>query len=260
MIPHFELPSVVLFGQPIRPFTWFVSAGMVLCYFLALRRVKAEGLYAPLAAVGLFWVAVGGFIGAHVVEVVAYYPERLLRDPFTLFAVWEGLSSFGGFIGGTIALYIYTRRRGVWMLAYVDAMMYGFAPGWILARGGCFVSHDHLGLYSNFFLAVAYPGGARHNLGFYEVLWAAVITLVLYALPRRRRFVGFYTALVLCLYAPARFLLDFLRTDDRRYLGLTPAQYLCGALVVLAVVLILKGRARGAPVDLESEPTPKETT
>jgi phosphatidylglycerol:prolipoprotein diacylglycerol transferase len=134
------------------------------------------------------------------------------------------------------------------MLPYLDALMYGFAPGWILARAGCFVSHDHLGTRSDFFLAVAYADGPRHNLGFYEMLVAIGITAVLYALARRRSFVGFHTALVLCLYAPARFLMDMLRTGDARYLGLTPAQYLCFVMLAIAAVLIVRGSREG-PAD-----------
>jgi phosphatidylglycerol:prolipoprotein diacylglycerol transferase len=245
VVPYVQLPVVRVLGQPIYPFTWLVGLGMLVCYVLAQRRVKAVGLYAPVSAVGLAWVTAGGFIGAHVFEVVAYYPERLLlQGPLTLLAIWDGISSFGGFMGGTVAFHIYCRRQGVWMLPYLDALVYGFAPGWIIARGGCFVSHDHPGLASDFFLAVAYPGGPRHDLGLYEMLLAAAISLVLYLLPRRRRFVGFHTALVLLLYAPSRFLLDVLRTGDRRYLGLTPAQYLCAVMLGIAVYLVLRGRSR----------------
>lgn len=253
MIPYFTLPTLRLFGQPLYPYTYLVMAGMALTYVLGVRRARQVGLHTPLAAVGLFWVAVGGFIGAHVVEVIAYHPERLLENPLVLLEIWEGLSSFGGFLGGTVALWLYCQRQGIWMLAYVDAMMFGFAPGFILARGGCFVSHDHPGLHSDFWLAVAYPGGARHDLGFYEVLLAASITVVLYALPRRKtpRFVGFYSALVMAIYAPARFLLDFLRTDDRRYLGLTPAQYL--SVLMLGLALYLYGqRHRHRPLEARS--------
>jgi phosphatidylglycerol:prolipoprotein diacylglycerol transferase len=44
------------------------------------------------------------------------------------------------------------------------------------------------------------------------------------------------------IYAPARFALDFLRatdvaTPDRRYVGLTPAQWACLATLALGVYL-----------------------
>jgi phosphatidylglycerol:prolipoprotein diacylglycerol transferase len=248
MIPHFVLPSLRILGQPLHAFAYLMLAGMLLCYLLAQRRVRAVGLYAPINAVALVWITVGGFVGAHVVEAVAYQPARLLADPLWLFAVWDGISSFGGFLGGTFALWLYGRSRGVWMLPYLDAQWYGYAPGWIVARAGCFVAHDHLGTRSDFILAVAYADGARHNLGLYEMLVAAAITAVLYVLARRRSFVGFHTALVLALYAPARFLMDTLRTGDARYLGLTPAQYLCLPLLAIAAALVVRGR-RAGPVD-----------
>lgn len=253
MIPYFQLPTLYFLGQKLAPFMYLMIAGLLLCFFCAQRRVRAVGLFAPISAVALFWIAVGGFVGAHVVEAVAYQPARLLSNPLWLFAIWDGISSFGGFIGGTVALLIYTHRRGVWMLPYLDAMMYGFAPGWVLARAGCFVAHDHLGTRSDFFFAVAYPDGARHNLGLYEMLVAAGISAVLYALARRRAFVGFHTALVLCLYAPARFLMDALRTGDARYLGLTPAQLLCLPMLALAAVLIVRGRRAGPPERAETD-------
>lgn len=246
MLPYIEIPVPRIFGQPLYPYSWLICLGIALCFVLAQRRVRLVGLYAPLSAVGLFWVAVGGFIGGHVVELVAYYPERLLANPLVLLQIWEGLSSFGGFIGGTLALYLHCKRHGAWMLAYIDAQLYGFAPGWIVARAGCVAAHDHPGLPSDFVLAVAYPGGPRHDLGLYEMLLAAGITAVLYALPLRRRFVGFYTALVLLLYAPVRFIFDYLRTEDRLYFGLTPAQYLCCLMVALALVLIIRGRGSGS--------------
>lgn len=253
MIPYLELPAVRLFGAVIHPFTWLVALAMVLTFILGQRRVRAVGLYPPIGAAALLWVAMGGFIGAHVVEILAYQPARFVENPLSLLELWEGMSSFGGFIGGTVALYLFGLRQGVWILPYLDALVFGFTPGFIVARSGCYVSHDHPGTFSDFVLAVAYPGGARHDLGFYEMLLAAAITAVLYLLPKRPRFVGFYTALVMALYAPARFLLDFLRVGEARYLGLTPAQYFSVVMLLWAAALWLRGRKR-YPAEEASEP------
>ena len=47
------------------------------------------------------------------------------------------------------------------------------------------------------------------------------------------------------MYAPYRFASDFLRVRDVRYLGLTPAQWGTLALLVLAVGILVAGRAGG---------------
>jgi phosphatidylglycerol:prolipoprotein diacylglycerol transferase len=85
-------------------------------------------------------------------------------------------------------------------------------------------------------LAVAFPGGARHDLGFYDALLLGAITVVLHALRRRNALRGSLLGVLALLYGIGRFLLDFLRARDlpyvdARYLGLTPAQWFCIALV-----------------------------
>lgn len=77
-----------------------------------------------------------------------------------------------------------------------------------------------------FFLAMADKQGVfRHNLGFYEMLLALVLTVLIYALKDRHVFTGFYIALVVTIYTPVRFFLDSLRVSDKTYRGLTPGQY-----------------------------------
>ena len=81
-------------------------------------------------------------------------------------------------------------------------------------------------------------GVIRHNLGLEEALYTAGIALLFQLLGRKPRFPGFYLGLFLVLYAPFRFGVDFLRLVDVRYGGLTPGQYGCIALLVLAVVIL----------------------
>ncbi|MGB8222224.1 MAG: prolipoprotein diacylglyceryl transferase family protein, partial [Polyangiales bacterium] len=76
-----------------------------------------------------------------------------------------------------------------------------------------------------------------HDLGLYEMLYAAAIIVLFVWLERRsRRPVGFYCVLLPLVYAPIRFLLDFLRAPpleggDVRIAGLTPAQWSSIAMI-----------------------------
>ena len=87
---------------------------------------------------------------------------------------WQGLSSFGGFIGCTIlGIWFFRRenavvrkankarkaageallpRQPIW--GYADACIYGFTVGWASGRTGCFVAHDHPGSVTEFALGV----------------------------------------------------------------------------------------------------------
>jgi len=248
LIPYIHIPSYKLFGLlPIQPFGVLVGIALVVGYMLGRRRARLTGLDPQHCADGQVWAVVAGFVMAHLVSVIFYFPEKILNEPWVLLMVWAGLSSFGGFVGGIVGLWAYCHKHKLSMLKYTDAILFGFVPAWIIGRMGCSVVHDHPGKNSMFWLAVNFPVdahnplGPRHDLGFYEMLVACGLTVILYALKKVRPFDGFHPALILFLYAPVRFLLDYLRIQDKTYLGLTPGQYFAVGMFALAIVLTVRG-------------------
>lgn len=200
-----------------------------------------------------------GVVGGHIFDVLAYSPGRLASGgPLVLLRFLHGNSSLGGFFSTLIAYFFYLRRRlprEKWVVAF-DVLMEGIVVGQIFGRLSCTLVHDHPGRLTRFPLAFAYPGGARHDLGFYEFLLMGLVifptTLWIHRLKAKP---GTQFAVVMLLYGVARFFLDFLRAvdlpgSDARYLGLTPAQYLSVVMFLTGAVCIrrLYGRAaRAAP-------------
>ncbi len=232
MIPYFTAPSLELGPIGLHPFGVLVAAGVMTASYLSLRAAKQDGQ--DPAALNAFstWALIAGVVGAHVVHLVFYHPEELSRGPLQILKVWDGLSSTGGVIGGVLAAAVFFRTRGHRFWSYADALALGLAPGWAIARLGCFVTHDHPGVHSSFFLAVQFPDGPRHDLGLYDALALFAIAAVLFVLRRRDLLRGRLMAVLAVLYGASRFGLDFLRARhlsyvDARYLGLTPAQFAC---------------------------------
>lgn len=224
-----------------------MASGFLVGTWLAVRRAERRGL-SPRAVNDVAMLClIFGVLGAHVVAAVGEDPSVLWREPWQLLRVWSGLSSYGGFLGAGIAVAIYFRRKQLPFLPYADAIMFGLFPGWMLGRLGCFSVHDHPGHLTDFFLAVGFPGGARHDLGLYEAIVALLISALLYTLGRKERVRGYFFALVLVVYSTFRFLLDFLRAADLpdsnpRYWGLTFPQYGSIALVLWGLYLFWKLR------------------
>jgi phosphatidylglycerol:prolipoprotein diacylglycerol transferase len=181
-------------------------------------------------------------------HLAAYFPRELIEKPWRIFYVWSGISSFGGFLGAGLAIWYYFRRKKIPFYPYADALMFGMVPGWILGRLGCYTAHDHPGRFSNFFLAVKYPEGPRHDLGLYDAFLAMAMASVIYFLGRKGatpKPVGFFYALGLLMYGIPRFLFDRLRaTDvprpDARYFGWTPGQYLAAAFVAFGAYQMVR--------------------
>jgi phosphatidylglycerol:prolipoprotein diacylglycerol transferase len=180
--------------------------------------------------------------------------------PWFVLEVWNGLSSFGGFLGAIVGALIWQQSRNdrPSIRIAADPIAFSFPFGWLFGRIGCFVTHDHPGRVTMFPLGVedyqvGYPPyQVRHDLGLYEVFWClAVIPLFLW-LARRERPRGLFLGLLPVLYTPVRFGLDLLRatdldSSDPRYGGLTPAQWLCFVFFVLGALVLVRTRRDPRP-------------
>jgi phosphatidylglycerol:prolipoprotein diacylglycerol transferase len=255
VIPWFELPTLTLGPVSIQSFGVLSALGILLATLLNSRAARQLGkdpqVPVDFAVVGVL----AGVVGGHLVHLLAYHPEEL-RDPWRIVMLWEGLSSMGGLLGGVVAAVIWFRVKRIPLRDYSDAFALGIAPGWGVARIGCFTVHDHPGVLTSFPLAVQFPDGPRHDLGLYEAIVLLSIGAVLWALHRRGALRDGLLPLLALSYGTARFFLDFLRARDvpyadARHLGLTFAQYTAVALVAWGAAQLVRRRgggfARAAP-------------
>lgn len=244
MIPYIALPIPRWGPFSLSPFGLLAALGIYLAARIAFRRAVEDRLDVKVLEDYAWWGIGAGVVVGHLVHLFFYHPEELAQGgPLQIFKLWEGLSSFGGLLGGVVAARVFFAMRRVPFRLYEDALALGVAPGWAVARLGCFVIHDHPGVRTSFPLAVAFPGGARHDLGLYDALLLGAIAALLLVLRRRQLLRGHLLHVLAVVYGLGRFFLDFLRaTDlsyvDARYFGLTPAQYACLLLVAWGLVRI----------------------
>ncbi len=229
MIPYLEHPTLDLGFYTVEAFRTLVLIAIVAQFEITVRRAPRFGIARETASSLVGWAIGLGLISAHVFDVLAYYPELLRENPLELFRFWGSLSSTGGMLGGLAGLFWVARRRGLAgseLMRLLDVVIFALPFTLALGRLGCGLQHDHLGIRSDHWLAVAFPGGGRFDLGLLEFFWVAGVAVAFLVLDRQERRPGFWLATFFALYAPVRFLLDFLRTEDATYAGLTPAQYL----------------------------------
>ncbi len=241
LIPGFTLPSLSLGPVTIQSFGVLTALGVIVAVYLAGRAARGMGrdpqVIMDFAVAGVL----SGVVFGHLVHVFLYHPEELAGG-WQVLKFWEGLSSMGGLVGGILAALVWFRWKRIRFPDYSDAIALGMAPGWGVARVGCFTVHDHPGIRTDFFLAVNMDGVPRHDLGLYEAILLFALGALLWTLHRRGILRGRLLVLLGLLYGTARFFLDFLRARpgdvpyaDGRYLGLTPAQYIVVLVVAYSV-------------------------
>jgi phosphatidylglycerol:prolipoprotein diacylglycerol transferase len=267
LIPFLHVPELTLVparllgdfpSQPlsIKPFGALVALGTYVGAYFSVVQGKRRGLSERALMSLILYVTGLSFVSAHVLDILFYYPGAVLEDPLSLIRIWDGLSSFGGFIGALAAGLLWRARHRVALLPYADALGSTFPLGWCFGRLGCSIAHDHPGRSSDVWWAVRYPDGGRFDLGLLELVITIPLAVFFVWCWRRPRPFGFYIAVMSVYYAPLRFLLDFLRARpedapgytgsvDPRYAGLTPAQWACIALFAFGVYLFVNIRKRG---------------
>jgi phosphatidylglycerol:prolipoprotein diacylglycerol transferase len=241
----------------IKPFGTLVALGVYIGSVIAMRHGRQRGFHEKKLSEFVFFVIGLGFVGGHVLDAVFYHPDAIRRDPLYIIKLWEGLSSYGGFIGSVLGALIWRLRRKEPVLPMVDMIDSAFPLAWVFGRAGCASVHDHPGMRSDAWYAVQWPlpNGmveGRLDLGLIEMVLTIPLALTFLWLWKRNPYrpFGFYTGWMCIAYAPVRFLLDFLRVNraetglhgigegDPRYGGLTPAQWACFGFLALGFYVL----------------------
>jgi phosphatidylglycerol:prolipoprotein diacylglycerol transferase len=262
LIPWFEAPILEIplgnFTLPLHGFGFLVALGFIFGGRAAMTRAKRLGLDPEVINRLIGWLVLGTFVGGHVGYGLMYKPDEYLANPAEFLKVWQGLSSFGGFIVCVPISIWFFRSEKVPVWPYLDCLAYGMAIGWFFGRMGCFVAHDHPGTETNFYLGVygiCQPHGnkmvACHDLGLYESLWSLAMFGLFTLMDRRSWKPGTLVLTLGLAYGPLRFFMDFLRPEvtDARYWGFTPGQYGSALLTVVCLAaLVMRLRSSDAPV------------
>ncbi len=174
----------------------------------------------------------------------ACYPPR---DCLEVLKFWHGgLAYYGGFILAVPVGLLYARWKKLGVMRIADLTSPMIALGLCFGRLGCFFNGCCYGRPSHLPWAMTFPGhsGPVHPTQLYESLGALSIFAILYFVWRpRKRAHGEVFAGLLILYGILRFMLEFLRDDDRgAAFGLSTSQLIGIPLVAFGVAILVAKR------------------
>jgi len=228
----------------------------------ATLRARREKISADKIADIVLWLMVGAIIGARIVYVTTYWKEEFADQPFSeIFMVQHGgLVYYGGFIGATIAGFIYIRWKKMPLWKTADVLAPSIALGSFFGRAGCLLNGCCYGRPTNLPWAITFTNPQAHELSgtplnvslhpteIYDGLLNLILYFFLAWLFRRKKFDGQIFATYLLCYSVIRAFVEYFRGDYSElhyHFGLTPAQWIGVPIFIagLALAAILSRRA-----------------
>jgi phosphatidylglycerol:prolipoprotein diacylglycerol transferase len=235
------LGGIKIFGYGLMLFVAFLASMNLAAWRARRERLDPELIY-DLSV----WVFVGGLLGARLFYVVQYWGDRI-HTIADIFRIWEGgIVLYGSIIGGTGAFFLFRAIRPFPLLPLLDVVAPSLALGIALGRIGCFLNGCCYGDRCTLPWAVAFPHDSPawrehvaagvipasspwslpvHPTQLYSAIDGLVLLFLLTAYYPLRRRDGAVMALLMVTYPVTRFLIEYLRNDEKVFLfGLTISQ------------------------------------
>ena len=268
----------------LGPLTVYSYGMMMALGFLAADYVirlecTRRGLDPEYSSSIVITAAVLGIVGSRIYAILDDLPTYL-ADPKTMIFSGSGFVFYGGMIGGILGAYLVSRWYRISFAITMDMCGPALAIGQAIGRMGCQLSGDgDWGLPSTLPWAMSYPNaivgwnsetvlkldehyrlvsgyfpGVRvHPAPVYETLLYLGVFAILWSM-RKRAPAGHLIYWYLVLGGAARFIVEFVRINPRVFYGLSEAQLIALAMMVLGALGLAMTSKRSTPAEMDSQP------
>lgn len=257
----FQLGPLTIYSYGLMMAIAFLTGG-----YLTRVELTRKGFDGEIASTMVFWAVIGGLVGSRLLAILEDWNE-FVADPIHGIFSGAGFVWYGGFMGGAIAVTWAIRRNHLPWLSTADCAAPTLAIGHGIGRIGCQLAGDGdwgsettlpWGMtYPNAIVGWNYPPGVRvHPAPLYEFIAYAAVFAFLWSIRKRPHPDGTLLWLYFVLGGAARFGIEFVRINPPVMFGLTQAQLISIALMLIGAWQLASTRALTAPSAL-AVPTPK---
>ena len=247
----------------IRWYAICIVSGLILAVYLSMKEAPRKKIN-PDDIIDFILIAFPlAIVGARLYYVIfewGYYSQHLGE----IFAIWNGgIAIYGCLLTGALVLYLFSRRRLIEPIDFLDIA----APSVMIAQS--------IGRWGNFFNQEAYgtavkslnylpsfirdqmyiDGSYRQPTFLYESIWNLLGFLLILILRRKPQFLrqGEITAFYLIWYGFGRMIIEGMRTDSLMFAGLRVSQWLSMILILVGFAIIIYQRRKKAPYYVETK-------
>ena len=238
-------PILLTLGSTeVRWYGLMVSLAILTVVGWTYFNVKKAGIPTDVVYNSALWAIPFGLVTSRLVGVVDrldYYTD----NPGEIYG-FSGLTIYGGILGATLGVWIYTRFKGQPFGQLADVA----APGIILAQAvgriGCAINGCCYGTPTTLPWGFIYTnpnsyaplGVSTQPAVVYELLFDLAVFGMLLAVRHRLKASGSLFLLYLATYSAGRFFFSYLR-ENTTYGGLREAQIIAPVVLVVTVPLLV---------------------
>ena len=196
-----------------------------------------------------FILIVFGLLSARLYYVILDF-DYFIKNPFEIFAIWNGgISIQGAIIGGICAGYYVLKSTGLNFFRYADLFTFGLVTGQIIGRWGNFFNAEAFGLPTTLPWGQYIPYTLRpkqyknfesfHPAFLYESLLNIVLLtcLCLYIKQKNKnRKDGMIFCYYLIGYSLIRILIETIRTDSVLNIGIFHIAHITSIIIILFAI------------------------
>jgi len=249
----------------IRWYSVLILSSFIIGYFLVINRCKKKDISVTLISDMCFYLVIVCILGARLYYCLFQFEDY--NNIIDIFKIWEGgLAIHGGVIAGIIFIYFYTKKKKLPLLDILDIFAPALVLGQAIGRWGNFFNGEAFGpfihasnpsilenlhipqfIIDGMYIDGTYINGEYFKPGYYhptflyESLGCLIIFITIITTRNLKKIKsGQISGIYFIGYGMLRFLIECLRQDPLRFLGLKVAQIVSIIMVLTGVFLIIK--------------------
>ena len=232
---------------PVHVYSYGVmmAVAVIICSLLLSKDAPRAGLKPDQIFDFMFWVVLGGIIGARIFFILLNL-SYFLSNPSEIFKVYHGgLAWQGGLMAGIVVSWLYIRRKGWALLPTLDFLAPYIALGQAIGRIGCFLNGCCYGREVAWGIYSPAQDATLHPTQLYDSIGLLIIFFILRRYGWVSQKAGQVFTAYLLLASAQRFVIEFFRADHGiLWVGLSIFQVISLLVFVAAVYFNLYIRFR----------------